>query len=424
MSTYRPFLLERYFAIHEFKAKYILCGSDGQSLSIKDVLSMNDNDAKSRELVNDLWYKMKLGYTESQGSPLLRQEISKMYNDEYSKVNSIKSDDLLIITPQEGIYIAMKCLLSPNDSIIVLSPSYQSLYENAKAINVNIIKWKFRLNKSSKNWYLDYNELENILIKQNNKNIKMIVINFPHNPTGYIPTIDEYQKIISIAKKYNIIVFSDEMYWFLFNNKSPLKSAVFMDNNYSNIISLCGMSKTFCMPGVRIGWLMTRNKRFMERFQNFKDYLTICSSAPSEVLSILALRNGNYLKIIERLKEIMNVNKKVLYEFVERNKDIFYWTQYDDDNHCGGLTKFIGYKMIQKSNGLMMNVQEFCDYIVGECGVMLLPSTMVEYQDDDGLEFIRFGLGRMNMKEGLGVLDKYLSKWRQNGFKVEVLPKL
>merc|ERR1712176_1113243 len=147
-----------------------------------------------------------------------------------------------------------------------------------------------------------------------------------------------FERILSIARKHQIMIFSDEMYGFLDN----LSSAVMMDSVNENIISLSGMSKTFCMPGVRIGWLITRNVQIMKKFQNFKDYVTICSSAPSENLSILALRNGNYSKIISRLKEIIRINVSALYTFVGKNADIFYWTQYEQN---GGLTKFIGYKM-------------------------------------------------------------------------------
>merc|ERR1712176_1339306 len=101
-----------------------------------------------------------------------------------------------------------------------------------------------------------------------------------------------------------------------------------MMDRYPNIVSLSGMSKTFCAPGARIGWLLTRNKGFMQRFQEFKDYLTICSSAPSEVLSILTLRNGNHLKVIDRITRIIEENTRNLEQFVERNGHVFYWTQY------------------------------------------------------------------------------------------------
>mmetsp|Transcript_48744 Transcript_48744/g.59953 ORF Transcript_48744/g.59953 Transcript_48744/m.59953 type:complete len:434 (+) Transcript_48744:33-1334(+) len=87
---YREFKLERYFALYEFKTKYIACASDGEAMTLKDILSMADNDSLT------LWDNMKFNYTESEGDPLLRDAVSEMYNNYYSNEINNGNHDLVI----------------------------------------------------------------------------------------------------------------------------------------------------------------------------------------------------------------------------------------------------------------------------------------------------------------------------------------
>jgi DNA-binding transcriptional MocR family regulator len=100
------FKLERYFADYEFKAKYLLSSSDCESLELTELLQMADPESL------ELWHKLKLGYTETKGHPLLRREISNLYND-------IKSEDIIVLGPEEGIFIALNVMLDPGDHVIV-----------------------------------------------------------------------------------------------------------------------------------------------------------------------------------------------------------------------------------------------------------------------------------------------------------------
>ena len=90
-----PFKLERYFAKHEFSAPYLMSCSDCEPLRLKALLSFSDKKSLT------LWNKLKLGYTESQGHPFLREEVAKLYTD-------IGPEDVLVLIPEEGIFIVMK----------------------------------------------------------------------------------------------------------------------------------------------------------------------------------------------------------------------------------------------------------------------------------------------------------------------------
>src|SRR3989338_405803 len=108
----KPFELERYFAKYEFSVKYLLSSSDCDGLAQSEVLSWADSETKP------LWDNLKLGYTESLGLPLLREEIAKMYK-------GVSADEVLITVPEAGIFIALNSLLDKGDHVICTWPGYQ-----------------------------------------------------------------------------------------------------------------------------------------------------------------------------------------------------------------------------------------------------------------------------------------------------------
>jgi len=162
-----PFKLERYFAQYEFSAKYLLSSSDCDGLPQREVLSYADAETLS------LWENLQLSYTESLGSPLLREEVSKLYQ-------SITRDEVLIVTPEEGIFIALNVILQKGDHLICTFPGYQSLYSIAESLGCQVTKWMPLEENGENGWSFEPADLEKAI----RPNTKLIVINFPHNPTG------------------------------------------------------------------------------------------------------------------------------------------------------------------------------------------------------------------------------------------------
>ena len=140
-----PFRLERYFALYEFKLKYLLSPSDCESLSMAELLQM----AAPASL--KLWESLQLGYTESQGYPLLRNEVASLYRQ-------IPPDNVLIAAPEEVIFIAMQTLLRPGDQVVAITPAYQSLHEIARSIGCELIEWRLEAGTEG-TWQLDLGQL-------------------------------------------------------------------------------------------------------------------------------------------------------------------------------------------------------------------------------------------------------------------------
>ena len=364
----QPFKLERYFAKYEFTTPYLLSCSDCEPLTIKELLSIASPDMLKA------WENLTLAYTDSQGHPLLREEISKLYT-------KITEDDILVLTPEEGIFIAMNILLEEGDHVITTFPGYQSLYEIAESNKCKVSKW---LPDEDMNFKLED------LFKQIRENTKLIVLNFPHNPTGATITEIDLNKIIQLAQQKNIVVFSDEMYRFLeYDQQNSLPS---VSEIYENGISLFGLSKSFALPGLRIGWLASRNREIMAEIASFKDYTTICSSAPSEILSIIALQNKE--PILSRNLDLIKSNLEFADTILKKHADTLIWKK-----PKAGTIAFPELRIKQ-------DLDKFCLDLIKKKGVMLLPSSVYDYYG----KCVRIGFGRKNFPEAISIFDEYLSE--------------
>ena len=178
-----------------------------------------------------LWENLTLGYTESQGHSLLLREIAKQFD-------GISSKSIVEIIPEEGIFIAMNVLLEAGDHVITTFPGYQSLFEIAISIGCQVDKWLPELEDENK---FSLDGLKALI----RNNTRLIVINFPHNPTGALLDHADMEELIEIAKNKGIHIFSDEMYRYTEQNQADRLPAVC--EIYSKGISLSGLSKSFSL---------------------------------------------------------------------------------------------------------------------------------------------------------------------------------
>lgn len=366
----RVFELERYFAKYEFSARYLLSASDCESLSLNDLVQMADEASRK------MWDSLTLGYSESQGHPLLREEISRLYD-------TISADDLVVAVPSECIYLAMHILLRKSDNIIHLFPAYQSLYEVARSSGCKPHPWLVEVRDGQ--WHLDIDALKEMITRRT----RALVLNFPHNPTGFIPDRDTFESIIDIARQHELFVFSDEMYRFL--EHDPAKRLPAVCDIYKGGVSLGGLSKAFSLPGLRIGWLASQHKGVIRNLLQMKDYTTICNNAPGEILAIMALRAKE--TILKRNREIITANLSLAETFFHKHDDKFQWLAPQ-----GGSIAFP--KLL-----LDMPVLDFCEAAVQQENVMVLPGSVMEHKGNH----FRIGLGRENFPEALVQFEQYVN---------------
>ena len=365
-----PFALERYFARYEFSARYLLSSSDCESLLMSELIAMAD--AETRQL----WDELRLGYTESPGHPLLREAIADIYS-------GIDVDEVLVLVPEEGIFLLMHALLEPGDHVVCTFPGYQSLYEVARSIGCEVAQWE---PIESQDWRFDIEALKQLM----RPNTRLVIANFPHNPTGYIPPREDYQVLIDLVQERGSYLLSDEMYHFLeFEEGATLPSAC---ERYERAFSLFGLSKTFGLPGLRMGWIATQNKEVLARIAALKDYTTICHSAPSEILAIIALKNRT--KIIEMQLRRLRRNISVLDSFFSEYGDYFQWHR--------PLGSSLSFPRLLFED----SASSFCEKLLKNTGILLTPSSLFKFGD----QHIRVGFGKEDLPEVISKFATYLDQ--------------
>ena len=364
------FKLEEYLARYEFSAKYLLCCSDAESFAVSEILAMASGEDKK------LWDKLRLGYTEAPGLPILRKTVA---NELYP---GLDMDNILMFAgAEEGIFCALFALVENSDHVIVLTPCYQSLLEIPKLKGAGISQIQL---KEENDWKIDLGAIKKAI----RPNTKCIIINFPHNPTGQVIEEEELKELIDICQSQDIWLFSDEVYRLLGNPNKPWASPA--ARLYDKALSLGVMSKAFGMAGLRIGWIACQDKAILKKIEQMKHYTSICNSAPSEILTLISLKNKD--KILERNNRIVQNNLKILDKFFITYSHLFEWVRPQ-----GGCVGFAKYKGRESSD-------VFCDRLVNTKNVLLMPASIYNHEGN----YVRIGFGRKNMPESLEKLTEYL----------------
>jgi aspartate/methionine/tyrosine aminotransferase len=364
----QPFRIEHYFAKHEFTAKYMLSSSDAESCSVSELLDL-EPDARAR------FDSLRLGYTEVPGAPSLRAAIAPIYQ-------SISDDDVRVLSSaEECIYVAYRALVQSSDHVIVEAPHYESALELARSTGAEVSVWQRRLEDG---WAHDLRALEGLL----KPNTRLIYFASPSNPLGLLMHPDVQRAVIALARERNIVILCDEVYREL--EHDPASRLPAACDAYENAISIGSMSKSYGLAGLRLGWLASRNRELLARCTDYRMYTTICSSAPSEFLSALALRHRHVLT--ERNLGIVRRNLPLLSAFFERHRSLFTVVMPDASSICFPRLNIAG------------DVTEFCDRFVAATGTMLLPGSVYDLP-----RFVRMGYGRANMPAALQLLEDYLA---------------
>lgn len=369
------FRLETYFSKWEFTARYHMCASDMESISVAELLQLASEDDLT------VWNELRLGYTESYGAPALRAAIADTYYN-------MGADNVLAFAgAEEGIFAAMHVLLEPDDHAIVLTPNYQS----AETIPMSICDVTGVALDSDNAWHLDIDEIRAAI----RPNTKLISINFPHNPTGKVLPRDDYDGLIGLARERGIYLFSDEVYRLLERSESIRLPQI--ADVYERGLSLNVMSKSYGLPGLRIGWIATSDRDLLCRMERAKHYLSICNSGPSEILAIIALKARQQL--LERNRKIINDNLALLGNFFAEFLDIFDWTVPD-----GGC---IAYPRYKGADG----VENFCERLIEDAGVLLLPASIYRSAiNATPTDRFRIGFGRFGLSVGLAEMRNHLHR--------------
>jgi len=373
MASLPDFRLETHFAKWEFTARYHLTASDAESMSLPELLAMaSDEDRAGFE---EMW----LGYTETWGAPDLRSAIANTYKTQ-------TMDHVVCFAgASEGIFAANSVLLEADSHAIVVTPNYQS----HETLPQSICSATGVPLDPNDGWSLDIDRVKHAI----RPNTRLLTINFPHNPTGAILPHDRYLALIDLCRHHGIWILHDEIFHGL--GPSDAEHLPFIADEYERGLSLGVMSKSYGLPGLRVGWIACQDRTVLSKMERLKHYLSICNSGPSERLALIALKNRE--AILRRNCGIVDENLPKWDAFFARHPDLFEWQR--PDGSCMAFPRYLG------SEG----VEEFARSLVEEAGVLLLPSTIYSSSlTDTPKDRFCLGFGRRGLDQGLAALDAHL----------------
>ena len=325
------------------------------------------------------WESLALGYIETQGTPQLREAIASTYE-------RISPEDILCFAgAEEGMYCAMHALLRPGEHAVILVPNYQSM----ESIPQTITELTGVALRPENNWELDIDEVRGAI----RPNTRLVAVNFPNNPTGKIVSRETFDQLINLCAERDIFLFSDEVYRGIERDASRrLPQAA---DQYDRAFSLNVVSKAYGLPGLRVGWIASKDRDALGRMAEIKHYLSICNAGPSEVLATIGIKARQ--SIFARNRELISENVRKLDEFFARHTDRFEW--YSPDGGCVAFPRYTGPE----------GAETFCATVLDREGVLLLPASM--YRSNLGVvpqDRFRIGFGRFGMDDALEALERAL----------------
>jgi len=366
----RPFRLERYYDTREFTARYMMSASDCETWTVAELTALDPGAAERL-------HSLPLGYTHTTGHPAVRGRIAALYDH-------VRPDEIIVHAGgQEAVFTLMNAALEPGDHVIVHHPAYQSLAEIPRALGCDVTPWP---TTAAVRWALDPDVLRRIVRPRT----KAIVINIPHNPTGWLPSASTLDAIVAIAREHGILLVSDEVYRGLeYDERDRLPAVVDL---YERGVSLGVMSKAYGLAGLRLGWLAVRDRDLARRVCEIKDYTTICGSAPSECLATIALEHRH--EILSRNIGIIRDNLSAFRAFLDARPTQFAWVP-----PRAGPVAFV-------EPARASDIAHYCDLVLARSGVLLLPGTVF----DESSRAVRVGLGRRSFREALAHYAEFVDQ--------------
>jgi aspartate/methionine/tyrosine aminotransferase len=369
------FGVEEWLNVWEKSAKYDIAQSTISSMKLKDILALEPDSGKD---FLDAIMQEKFNYGWIEGSPSFKNEVAKLYEN-------MPADNILATNGATGAnHLALYSLIEPGDHVIAEYPSYQQLYDIPKSLGAEVDYWHIY---EENNWYPKLEELRAMI----RPNTKMIALNNANNPTGTILDRDFLNEVVKIAREVGAYVLVDEVYL-------PLES----DSNYAPIVDLYekgistnSLSKTYSVPGVRLGWTAS-NAEVADIFRKYRDYTMICAGVFDDALGALVLKHRD--QVLARNQKIVSHNLAILREWVENEPaaSMIYPKSVS--------TSFVKFNDLDPEK-----TEDFAIQLLKTKGVLIVPGNRF---DLPGHARIGYCTDEATLRQGLAALSEFLHEYK------------
>jgi aspartate/methionine/tyrosine aminotransferase len=363
--------LSRYVARWAPTAEHLLCSSDVEAWRLDELLAIASPDERAA------WERTGLGYAPAAGGEALRREIASLYE-------GIGPDQVVCFSGVgEAVFALVNVLLGHGDHAVALSPGYGPLREVARAAGARVTTIALREEDA---WSLPVERLRAAV----RPTTRLLILNWPHNPTGAVPGRDAFEEVLAIAEEAGARVLSDEAYRLL--EHDPCDRLPTAAERSARAVSLAGMSKPFGLAGLRVGWAASRDAGLLERAAAFRDYLSGCSAAPAEALALMALRARD--RVLARSRALVGANLRLLDDCVRRHPRTFAWWR-----PRAGSTGFVRLPPSLPADRFAQGLRE-------REGVLVLPGSVY----GSGGNHLRIGFGGARFGPALARIERFAER--------------
>jgi len=313
-------------------------------------------------------------YPKTGGEIDLKKEIIKLEK----RNNRLLNLDNVTITHggMSGLFTFFSCVCFPGDEVITNSSSFEGF---------STICDYFKLNQKRAS-FNDIKQVEKIITKKT----KVIIINSPENPTGKVYRKKQIDKLVELAVSKKIFLLSDEvMNKIIYENITWYGPSI----KNKNVVVINSFSKTWFIPGIRLGWMATTDNKLTEKFNNSLVSQSIGVSLFSQLLMINICKKINYQSFLKKRLKILTKRKKLVKEYLKKYK-----VDYLQDIE-GGMNYYINLK--QDSSQLIPK-------IFSKDKIALIPGYLFEGKEST---HARLGFGAVNeeeIKKGIKKIANYL----------------
>lgn len=368
----REFELERWQSLRETKAKILLSESGVEPLSISELKSIIG------EPILDDDFTISYGWTK--GSVKLRKAIAEIYQSKITEENILVTNGSV----EANLLVAISQVKS-GDKVILEKPNYMQIHGLTECIGAKqYIIWRKPENK----FKIDLTEFINLI---RSVKPKIVFLTNPNNPTGQYLNRKELEEVYQEVEKINAKIMVDEVYMGAEYGGDEFSSIVNIGFENGNVIATSGLSKTYGLPGLRIGWIVA-NEIDINRMWNLKDYTTIAPSKICDEIAYKCLQPNARKKIIDRTMKILRENLKIVNETFKKIEGI--------KLHPPNAGAIFLIEFINRRDDL-----NICERLFNEYGILIVPGSTFELNG-----FARIGMGQKPeaLRENLKILIEAL----------------
>jgi len=293
-------------------------------------------------------------YENNSGRPDLKAALATFYQKQYgAKV----TPEHFVVTcgGTQAIALTMLALVAPGDDVFNVTPNWPNFAGSAKLAGGVVHDVALRFDPDRGVFELDFEVLAATIDAADRP--RMVIVDSPSNPTGWVITGEQRHELVELCRRRGLILMSDEIYDRLLFTGRPFPSAVNDLNGFDDIVVINGFSKTYCMTGWRVGYLVTHPER-AAKMARMQEFVTSCAPSMAQVAAITALRDGEPF-IAESLTRYQSLREIV----TSRVSNI---PEAKVANPQGGFYLFFSLKQSADSMG-------FCRRLLEETGVVLAP---------------------------------------------------